>query len=58
MQAIRNAPQIDPRIAERVEHFLYRVPEEHYDFEINPNDRQNLIQHPPKTTTFTQYAAN
>ncbi len=32
--------------AERVHFFTYRVPEEFYDFENDPNGRYNLIDHP------------
>jgi N-sulfoglucosamine sulfohydrolase len=43
MQAIVAASGADPRIADRVELFLHRVPEELYDFENDPDALHNLI---------------
>lgn len=41
--AMQEAAKMDPAIAERVKMFLYRVPEEFYDFEADPNALRNLI---------------
>ncbi|WP_269523079.1 sulfatase family protein [Coraliomargarita parva] len=46
MQAMREAAQTDSRVAERVQLFTYRVPEEFYDFANDPDGRHNLINHP------------
>lgn len=43
MHAMRAAAETDPLVAERVNLFLYRVPEEFYDFENDPNALCNLI---------------
>ncbi len=43
MKAMRAAAETDPAIAERVRLFLYRVPEELYDFANDPDARRNLI---------------
>jgi len=43
MQAMRAAAENDPWVAGRVNLFLYRVTEELYDFERDPNARHNLI---------------
>ena len=41
MQAMRAAAETDPLVAERVDLFLHRVPEEFYDFENDPNALQS-----------------
>lgn len=43
MNAMREAAENDQRVAERVELFLKRVPEEFYDFENDPDALNNLI---------------
>jgi N-sulfoglucosamine sulfohydrolase len=43
MQGMREAAESDPRVADRVEMFLHRVPEEFYDFEMDPDALHNLI---------------
>ncbi|MHC4915858.1 MAG: sulfatase family protein [Planctomycetota bacterium] len=43
MKAMRAAAETDAAIAQRVRLFLYRVPEELYDFEADPDARRNLI---------------
>jgi N-sulfoglucosamine sulfohydrolase len=43
MDAMKDAAQTDPDIAARVELFLYRVPEEFYDFRNDPDALNNLI---------------
>jgi len=42
-KAMEEAAKTDPKIAERVKLFLYRVPEEFYDFSTDPNALKNLI---------------
>lgn len=44
--AMKEAAQDDARILERVTLFEYRVPEELYDFQIDPDARHNLIADP------------
>jgi len=46
MAAMQAAAETDPEIAARVELFLYRVPEEFYDFEADPDGLVNLINDP------------
>jgi N-sulfoglucosamine sulfohydrolase len=46
MKAVREAAKADPRIAARVTHHLYRVPEEFYDYEKDPDALNNLIDDP------------
>ena len=41
--AMQEAAETNPAIAERVKMFLYRVPEEFYDFQEDPNGLRNLI---------------
>ena len=45
-KAMKRAGKTDPEIAARVKLFLYRVPEELYDFENDPNAVHNLIDNP------------
>ncbi|MFC1715638.1 hypothetical protein ACFL6S_18370 [Candidatus Poribacteria bacterium] len=42
MKAMREGAQTSDRIADRVNLFLYRVPEEFYDFEKDPDALNNL----------------
>jgi N-sulfoglucosamine sulfohydrolase len=46
MRAMQAAAEDDPAIAERVELFLHRVPEELYDFRNDPDALRNLIDDP------------
>jgi N-sulfoglucosamine sulfohydrolase len=46
MAAMRKAAESDPTVAARVRHYLYRVPEEFYDYEKDPDALQNLIDDP------------
>ena len=50
MRAMQAAAENDPAIAERVELFLHRVPEELYDFRNDPNALHNLIEDPRYVT--------
>lgn len=45
-RAMQQAARTDPQIAERVKLFLYRVPEEFYDFESDPDALDNLTADP------------
>lgn len=45
-KAMRKAGQSDPKIAERVKHFRLRVPFEFYDYEKDPDARNNLYGNP------------
>ncbi len=45
-KAMQEAAKNDPAIAARVKLFLYRVPEEFYDVENDPNALKNLIDDP------------
>jgi N-sulfoglucosamine sulfohydrolase len=42
--AMREAAENDPAVAARVRHFLYRVPEELYDYAADPDAKRNLIE--------------
>jgi len=46
MAAMKEAAKTDPAIAVRVELFRYRVPEEFYDLEKDPNCLKNMIDNP------------
>jgi len=46
MNAMKRAANTDPDIAARVQLFLYRVPEELYDFEDDPDALHNLADDP------------
>jgi len=46
MRAIWSASKSDPDIAARLKHYLYRVPEEFYDYEKDPDALHNLIDDP------------
>jgi N-sulfoglucosamine sulfohydrolase len=43
MNAMRRGAEVDPEVAKRVNMFLYRVPEEFYDFAADPDGLENLI---------------
>jgi len=45
-KAMVAAAQTDKKVAERVDFFLHRVPEEFYDLESDPGERKNLIADP------------
>jgi len=44
--ALEKAAANDPKIKERVNHWLFRTAEEFYDEEKDPNERRNLINDP------------
>jgi N-sulfoglucosamine sulfohydrolase len=46
MQAMNAAAATDPKIAARVQLFRYRVPEEFYDLEHDPDSLHNLVESP------------
>ena len=48
-RAMQEAAKTDSAVAARVNHFLYRVPEESYDFENDPNALHDLINRPQST---------
>jgi N-sulfoglucosamine sulfohydrolase len=48
--AMQEAAKTDPQIADRVRFFLYRAPEEFYDFAEDPNGLKNLIADPKYKT--------
>jgi N-sulfoglucosamine sulfohydrolase len=45
--AILEAAERDSKLRPRVEHFIYRCPEEFYDEASDPDDRRNLINEAP-----------
>lgn len=46
MRAMRQAAKTNPKIASRVKLFLYRTPEELYDYQRDPDARHNLVNDP------------
>ncbi|MEE8452687.1 MAG: sulfatase [Thermoguttaceae bacterium] len=50
MAAMNKAAETDPKIARRVQLFRYRVPEEFYDLEKDPDCLDNLIDDPQYAT--------
>lgn len=54
MQAMRKAAEGNPHVGNRVDLFLYRVPEEFYDFENDPDALHNLI-HDPKYASHIEF---
>ena len=55
MKAMRSAAEKDPAIAARVEHFLYRTPEEFYDYANDPAALNNLIDDPCWQPTIAEF---
>lgn len=53
--AMKRAAQQDPVIADRVRHFVYRTPEELYDYEADPDARHNLIDDPAFRETLARF---
>jgi len=54
MAAMNAAAKTDPAIAKRVELFRFRVPEEFYDLEKDPNCLKNLIDDPEHKTAILE----
>ncbi|MGF1579622.1 MAG: sulfatase [Gemmataceae bacterium] len=54
MRAMRKAADSNPKIAARVKLFLYRVPEELYDYKNDPDGRHNLINDPKHQRALTR----
>ena len=48
MAAIREAARTDAALAKRLQQFLFRTPEELYDFETDRNSLVNLADHPDR----------
>lgn len=57
MKAMRQAAMTNPEIAARVKLFLYRVPEELYDYEKDPDARNNLAKNPRYKKVLTEMRA-
>lgn len=55
MRAMRVAAENHPKIAERVKLFLYRVPEELYDYQNDPDARNNLANDPKYQKTLKDF---
>lgn len=53
-KAMVQAAERDPALKSRVDHFIYRCLEEFYDEEIDPEERDNLIDHPAHQTEIAQ----
>ena len=54
MKAMNLAAKTDPEVAKRVHLFRYRVPEEFYDLEKDPNCLDNLIDNPEYRPAITK----
>lgn len=54
MRAMRAAAETDEEIAQRVQLFLYRVPEELYDYHADPDALDNLIDNPAHQNALTR----
>lgn len=57
MKAMNKAAETNPAIAKRVQLFRYRVPEEFYDLEKDPNCLNNLIGNPEYTAVMQKLQA-
>ena len=57
MNAMKEAAATDEVIAARVHHFLYRTPEEFYDYETDPHALHNLIDAPEMQAQIRHYRA-
>jgi len=55
MEAIRRAAKSDPAINQRMLFDLYRIGEEFYDYEADPNAKKNLIAHHEYEDIIGQY---
>ncbi|MDF1740563.1 MAG: hypothetical protein P1U86_15485 [Verrucomicrobiales bacterium] len=58
MAAMNKAAKTDPAIAARVDVFRYRVPEEFYDLEADPNCLENLIDEPELVEVIKSFQEN
>lgn len=56
-QAMVAAGDRNPALKSRVDHFVYRSPEEFYDDEKDPDERHNLIDHPGHQTEIARLKA-
>lgn len=55
--AMEKAGKDDPQIAERVRHYLYRCPEELYDYKSDPDALQNRVDFPEAKRELTEARA-
>jgi len=55
MKAMRQAAENNEEIAKRVEHFLYRTPEEFYDYQQDPDAQSNLIDDPAHAEKIAEF---
>ena len=55
MKALRAAASTDPAIAARVQHFIYRTPEEFYDYSRDPSALKNLAADPQHRENLVRY---
>jgi N-sulfoglucosamine sulfohydrolase len=55
--AMQEAAAADAAIAARVRHFVYRTPEELYDYQRDPNALHNLMDDPGHEETIARYRA-
>lgn len=54
MKAMKEAAKTDKKIADRVKLFLYRVPEELYDFKDDPDAKNNIADNPKHKKQLTK----
>jgi len=54
-KAMIKAAETDPEIAKRVELFKYRVPEEFYNFKIDPDALNNLVDDPEYSNELNKF---
>lgn len=54
MDAMKEAAKTDPAVDQRVQLFLYRVPEELYNFGTDPDALNNLVEDPMYKDTLSQ----
>ena len=55
MQAMIRASKTNKQLADRVDFFLYRTAEEFYDYKIDPDALNNLIDNPEYLTKIREY---
>ncbi len=57
-KAMQEAAKTDPDIAKRIQHLLYRTPQELYDIRTDPNCLHNLLENPtPQSTQIAESLA-